>query len=256
MASAQTEPSMDEILASIRRIISEEDEQTPEVPVRRKLEALELTDDAAADDADADTEEASAEAADDAQGAAEASAEPSEPEAASETPDVEAAAADTPAADHTAEATVRENTDTDALDDFAPMPEEPAAGEATMEPAAVAHDAGEVVDQTFDEPEAPAATPARNAQSFGHAKGAGSPVAPAAMVAAQVNVSDEVAGLAADAFGALEENVRISAGSGRTIEDLVQTMLSPMLKAWLDANLPRIVEEKVEEEVRRIARRR
>jgi cell pole-organizing protein PopZ len=28
------------------------------------------------------------------------------------------------------------------------------------------------------------------------------------------------------------------------------------VREWLDANLPRIVEEKVEEEVRRIARRR
>ncbi|MCA8888147.1 MAG: DUF2497 domain-containing protein, partial [Parvularculaceae bacterium] len=33
-------------------------------------------------------------------------------------------------------------------------------------------------------------------------------------------------------------------------------MLRPMIKEWLDANLPAIVEEKVEEEVQRVARRR
>jgi uncharacterized protein len=43
--------------------------------------------------------------------------------------------------------------------------------------------------------------------------------------------------------------------SGNTVEALVVEMLKPMLKEWLDANLPRIVEDKVESEVARIARR-
>lgn len=43
--------------------------------------------------------------------------------------------------------------------------------------------------------------------------------------------------------------------SGNTVEALVVEMLRPMLKEWLDANLPRIVEDKVETEVARIARR-
>jgi len=33
-------------------------------------------------------------------------------------------------------------------------------------------------------------------------------------------------------------------------------MLRPMIKDWLDANLAEIVEQKVEEEVQRVARRR
>lgn len=44
--------------------------------------------------------------------------------------------------------------------------------------------------------------------------------------------------------------------SGETsIESLVREMLKPMLKDWLDANLPAMVEEAVAEEIRRIGGR-
>ncbi|MGH7019911.1 MAG: DUF2497 domain-containing protein [Brevundimonas sp.] len=42
--------------------------------------------------------------------------------------------------------------------------------------------------------------------------------------------------------------------SGNTVEAMVQAMLRPMLKDWLDANLPTIVEAQVRKEVERIAR--
>lgn len=42
--------------------------------------------------------------------------------------------------------------------------------------------------------------------------------------------------------------------SGNTVEAMVQAMLRPMLKDWLDANLPGIVEAQVRKEVERIAR--
>lgn len=58
------------------------------------------------------------------------------------------------------------------------------------------------------------------------------------------------------AFKNLSQSVRVSEGPGRTLEDIVVEMLRPMVKDWLDANLPGIVEEKVEEEVQRVARRR
>ena len=58
MASAQTEPSMDEILASIRRIISEEDDAPQEVPVRQKLETLQLKSADEAEEPEAQAEEA------------------------------------------------------------------------------------------------------------------------------------------------------------------------------------------------------
>ncbi len=41
--------------------------------------------------------------------------------------------------------------------------------------------------------------------------------------------------------------------SGTTIEDLVLESLKPMLKDWLDANLPAMVERLVEKEVRRLS---
>ena len=62
---------------------------------------------------------------------------------------------------------------------------------------------------------------------------------------------------ATQAFQALSQSVRVSnSGEGQTVEDIVVAMLRPMIKEWLDANLPAIVEEKVEEEVQRVARRR
>ena len=42
--------------------------------------------------------------------------------------------------------------------------------------------------------------------------------------------------------------------NGRTLEDVVRELLRPLLKDWLDANLPRIVEEKVEAEILRMSR--
>jgi cell pole-organizing protein PopZ len=41
----------------------------------------------------------------------------------------------------------------------------------------------------------------------------------------------------------------------RTLEDLVREMLKPMLKAWLDANLPDLVERLVRAEIERVSRR-
>jgi hypothetical protein len=61
---------------------------------------------------------------------------------------------------------------------------------------------------------------------------------------------------AAGALGKLLENVEFGeeAGGTTTIEGLVREMMRPMLKEWLDENLPGIVEKHVEAEVQRIAR--
>ncbi|TCS17275.1 DUF2497 domain-containing protein [Caulobacter sp. BK020] len=68
-------------------------------------------------------------------------------------------------------------------------------------------------------------------------------------------VGDHAAGLAASAFGSLSSAL-LMPKDGRTLEDVVRELLRPLLKEWLDQNLPRIVETKVEEEVHRIARGR
>lgn len=43
-------------------------------------------------------------------------------------------------------------------------------------------------------------------------------------------------------------------GSDKSIDNLVKELLRPMMKAWLDENLPAVVERHVEAEVARIAR--
>jgi len=43
--------------------------------------------------------------------------------------------------------------------------------------------------------------------------------------------------------------------SGMTVEDMVEELLRPMMKEWLDSNLPIIVEKVVEREVARLSRR-
>ena len=68
-------------------------------------------------------------------------------------------------------------------------------------------------------------------------------------------VSEPSASAAAAAFGQLSEAIAMPA-AGHTLEDVVRELLRPLLKAWLDENLPRIVEAKVAEEVERIARSR
>lgn len=68
-------------------------------------------------------------------------------------------------------------------------------------------------------------------------------------------VSDPTAAAAAAAFGALSKNI-LMPPEGRTLEDVVKTLLRPLLKQWLDDNLPGIVEAAVQAEVERIARGR
>ena len=70
-------------------------------------------------------------------------------------------------------------------------------------------------------------------------------------------ILDQTAAAAASqAFESLSQSVRVADTDSRTLEDIVVAMLQPMIKEWLDANLPAIVEEKVEQEVQRVSRRR
>ena len=54
------------------------------------------------------------------------------------------------------------------------------------------------------------------------------------------------------AFSALAHT--ILAQNARTLEDLVAEMLQPMLKNWLDDNLPALVERMVQDEIQRVSR--
>lgn len=56
------------------------------------------------------------------------------------------------------------------------------------------------------------------------------------------------------AFNTLAHTVLVQ--NARTLEDLVREMLRPMLKTWLDDNLPGIVERLVRAEIERVSRGR
>jgi hypothetical protein len=72
-------------------------------------------------------------------------------------------------------------------------------------------------------------------------------------------VGDSAAASAASAFAGLASAARrptedAPAVAGPTIDELARSLLRPMLKEWLDAHLPGIVEAEVRKEVERIAR--
>ncbi|WP_333825413.1 PopZ family protein [Pinisolibacter sp.] len=67
-------------------------------------------------------------------------------------------------------------------------------------------------------------------------------------------ISQATEGLVSSAFNDLA--LTVLNRNARTLEDLVQDMLRPMLKAWLDQNLPPMVERLVKAEIERVTRGR
>ncbi len=183
-----SEPSMEEILASIRRIIS--DDEKPAEPEAAAIEPAPVAAEPAAI-IDEDVLDLGAEAA------------------LILAPEPEAPAAPT-------------DGDVDFLDPPPPAPE--------PEPVAVAP------------PPAP------------------EPVAPPVFAAAPPSppfdmaqlLSDQTSSAVTSAFGQLAHTVL--SNNARTLEDLVKDMLKPMLKGWLDDNLPTMVERLVRAEIERVAR--
>lgn len=175
MENAQPEPSMEEILASIRRIISEDEEEQP-TPAAKAPEAQK-----------------------------------------------EAPRQDTPQPE-------------------APKPAEP---ELTLTPASAA-----------TPPHAPDVANEDKYKTEDVEIIKQTTAAPMQHDSEQEILDQSTAAAASQAFQNLSQSVRISEGPGKTLEDIVTDMLKPMVKEWLDSNLPAIVEEKVEEEVQRVARRR
>lgn len=187
------EPTMEEILASIRRIISE-------------------------DDAPADTP--APDAGEPEEAAAEAPAFAPEP-----TPEPEPAPAPAPFMASEPEDDALELTDrVDQVGDLDIYSQTTAPASAEPESAAYA-------------PEPPAYA------------------APAAAPSEDSLLSQTAATAAASAFGQLSAAIGMP-HSDRTLEDVVRELLRPLLKQWLDDNLPGIVETAVREEVERIARGR
>ena len=231
MANPQSEQSMDEILASIRRIISEDDEPSAqEAAPAASATATDVADgmpEAVIEEPVVELpEEAVGEDISKLQAALQAadfnSEEPTEPEFEEPQTDFQEDAVENMAA---APEVVSEP-------EFDPMPQpESIFVESTAEPVLDLAAEAEIV---AVEPEKPSFA------TLGTGTETGNPDV-------STILSGQATAAAAGAFGALAENVRIADGEGVTLESLAERMLEPMLREWLDVNLPRVVEEKVEE---------
>ena len=212
-AKSKQEPSMEEILASIRRIISEDDiddGKSNDTAVEEGVEeenddVLELTDVVEDEEPVQETEPAEVEVAE----VAEEPAEDAEEEA------------------------PQSQDDIDSLFDEAGSDDEIELVEEDQdEPAA------EVVEEVVPEPE---------------------PIAVATVAPEGSLLDDAPATAATGSLSGLVAAVDAAHGTpigngNRTIEDLVKEVMRPMIKEWLDDNLPALVERVVRREVERLSR--
>lgn len=105
----------------------------------------------------------------------------------------------------------------------------------------------------FDEPEpAPPEPPARPAPP--PVRQAAPRIEPEPEPFAEALISPATDASVNNAFTLLAHTVMSQ--NARTLEDLVKDMLKPMLKAWLDDNLPVVVERLVRAEIERVSRGR
>lgn len=229
---AHKEPSMEEILASIRKIISEDDTQAP-APAANILRPEEIsTGNDAGEDEELSLDDLAAKPARDEDMFEEFDL--SDLEEADETvEDVEDVVVE--AVEDSFEDTFEDDDLQGSEDDFDSFtrPEE------TVEEALT--EAEEPVEDTPVFAPAASVAPSPKPSQSAHAE--------TAMLALTEETTDHAAA------GALARLVsRMDMGSENTLEGLVKELLRPMIKEWLDANLPSIVEDKVEAEVQRIAR--
>jgi cell pole-organizing protein PopZ len=181
------EPTMEEILASIRRIISEDDAPPAQAAAPEPVFAP-------------------------------APVEPEEEDVLELTDAIEAAA---PLETH------------GDIDVYEPMPEPETAWAPEPEPAPV-FSAPEPEPEPYVPPPQPSySAPAQDDDLIGSAAAAAT----------------------ASAFGRLEAALSMPA-PGRSLDDVVRELLKPLLKQWLDENLPRIAEAKVAEAVEKLQRGR
>ena len=243
-----TEPSMEEILASIRRIIADDEAKPPPAEAAKPAPAP------AAPAAKPQMADAPASKVAPAKPAAEKPAPP---------PAAKPAPAPAPAAD----AGPNSQDDIDALlaglDEATPAPEV-RAPEPEPEPEP---DVLELTDEMAMDPEPTPAPPPpsfrkveprddlefaespppRPAPSYAPVDFDAPPLPPQQPILARSTVS-----AVESAFNSLAHTVLSS--NARTLEDLVKEMLRPMLKSWLDDNLPGLVERIVKAEIERVSR--
>jgi cell pole-organizing protein PopZ len=235
------EPSMEEILASIRRIISDDEAKPAEKAARPATSASSEPPGAAAPAAKpAVMTDIAPSAIAAAKPAPEKAAPPAPPPAAANSQDdIDAMLAGLDAA--TSEAEVRPplpDGDVFELTDEMALPGPQPAPFHRVEP----HD-----DLEFSEAVA-ASAPRHRQPSFEPPPLYESP-APPPQILSRATVS-----AVESAFNTLANTVL--SNNARTLEDLVKEMLRPMLKSWLDDNLPGLVERIVKAEIERVSRGR
>ena len=251
--NTEQEPTMEEILSSIRRIISEDDEGTEEDGSSERVVNEEEEDELAAAVAIPDRER-------------DEDDEPIEFDTAEETENGESF--DENVFDLTE--MVTEDGSVVSLKEGGADPQgeaEPEAVEAAAEAdpdavppeeaaAELEAELGPVADDSEPEPE-PEPVSEAEPDSFEEltAEDAGGKGADGEDL-----ISGITASAAAGAFSSLAHTVtsvhgQPLGGSGRTLEELVKELLKPMLRGWLDKNLPPIVERLVEKEISKLAHR-
>lgn len=243
-----TEPSMEEILASIRRIIADDEAKPPPAEAAKPAPAPAAAP-APKPQTMADIPPSKVAPAKPAaeKPAPPPAAKPAPPPAADAGPnnqdDIDALLAGldeaTPASEIRApepepEPDVLELTDEMAMDPE-PTPAPPPPSFHRVEPRD---------DLEFAETPPPRPTPA---PSYAPVDFDAPPLPPQQPILAQSTVS-----AVESAFNSLAHTVLSS--NARTLEDLVKEMLRPMLKSWLDDNLPGLVERIVKAEIERVSR--
>ena len=204
------EPSMDEILASIRRIIADDD------PGQMPPKGTETSPSRAADpQSDLDRPSMRAPA-------------PSSPERATREDEIDSMLAHLQAATRSA-ASAADPVPSGGMVGAEPMSRQPVSDGRP--------------DRSFEDrsSEPPAPTPAADRR-------------PAPDAGERGLLSTPAAAAVDSAFNALAHTVQVR--DGRTLEDFISELLRPMLKTWLDENLPAMVERLVRDEIERVSRGR
>ncbi len=233
---ATKEPSMDEILSSIRQIIADDDASVAPQPAARPAMA--------------------------AAPVPRPVIPPSPPRAAAPEPLALSAAQIVPAARAPEPVVVPEPSETDFSAMLAGFDEPDSSGPM---PAGEAHlvDPEDITFEADPEPEPEPVLPPVMVMPE-PPRPAPRPVASVAQAAPMPDptlssdMAEELLAPATDAAvqGAMSRLSMMSGGGigGMTVESMIRDMLRPMLKDWLDENLPSLVESMVEKEIARISR--
>ena len=225
---AEEEPSIEEILASIRQIITDDDE----------AEAAAETEEEPKEEASAPEPEPEVEP--EPEPVEEEAVQETEPEEPAEPEPVEEVAEENDEEEEILELT--ETVEPEAPTEDAASEEETAAPEAAPEPEPEETKEEPAAEQTpaEEKPDADAMEVDMNAPSDD-----------------DFLFSEKVEEAAMGAFSALAEKpaANVDRSGAVTIEDIVREEMRPMLRVWLDKNLPDIIERLVQEELERVSSR-